>query len=66
MRLPTQIPSVTLTRDGLDIGWNEDMNQYLGEVTTVTSPDPEFTGVVHVAIDQEKWLWLMDWLTAAQ
>lgn len=67
VRLPTRIPTSTTTKDGLDLGWNDDMTSLLGEVTTVLEVDPAgIEGTIHVAEDNGKWLWLADWLTPAE
>jgi hypothetical protein len=44
-----------------DVGWNVEMERYLGAEATVTEADEE-RGSVHVNIDNGLWYWLMDWL----
>ncbi len=61
VRLPRDVPSSTYARNGRDIGWNEDMERYLGEETKVLAVE-EDRGVVHVEADNGLWHWLMDWL----
>jgi hypothetical protein len=62
VRLPAVRPKMTYTRDGRDVGWSESMDQYLGRLAKITKTAAE--GWVRVDIDDEAWVWLMDWLEA--
>ncbi len=62
VRLPREIPSSTYARDGTDVGWNPEMERYLGAETTIEGVFSDVSGIVQVAIDNEAFYWLMDWL----
>jgi hypothetical protein len=64
VRLPREVPASTYARDGSDVGWNPEMERYLGMETTVRHVIPDM-GVVQVAADEEAYYWLMDWLDPA-
>jgi hypothetical protein len=59
VRLPRTVPQSTYGRDGTDVGWNPEMERYMGEIATITWIDKDR---VSVDIDAELWIWLMDWL----
>jgi hypothetical protein len=61
VRLPRDIPKSTYARDGSDLGWNDEMERYLGLETRVQSIE-EDRGVARVEADDGLWYWLMDWL----
>jgi hypothetical protein len=61
VRLPRQAPESTYARNGYDIGWNPDMERYLGLETRVLRAN-DSQGAVEIEADNGAWLWLMDWL----
>jgi hypothetical protein len=61
VRLPREEPKSTYARNGVDIGWNQEMERYLGAEAKVVTASEE-RGSVHVDVDEGTWHWLMDWL----
>lgn len=62
VQLPRVEPDSTYARSGTDVGWNPDMDDFLGLTAMVTEIDEEEPDVVRVDVDNGKWYWLMDWL----
>lgn len=63
VELPSLVPTSTTGHDGLELGWNSDMTNLLGQTGTVTGHANDGSGAVHVDVDDGTWYWLPEWLT---
>lgn len=61
VRLPSSAPLSTLDREGTEVGWNLQMESFLGEPAEVM--EVQDAGWTRVDADEGAWVWLMDWLT---
>ena len=60
VRLPRRKPQNTYDRLGKDVGWTDEMDQYLGEPATIEFATAD-AGRAMLDVDNGAWVWLMDW-----
>ena len=59
-RVKITINEAEADRTRPDLGWNEDMDPYVGAITTVTEVYQDRS--VRVAVDDGAWYWALEWL----